>query len=220
MNTTKKINSTFHLETIDYDDFIHPSPLVKVQLSVGDSASNGITINTYGQGQCSGVTYTVPPHAVIDVDFEIKLQCITPAGIQTMNELIKSLLDASKRHEYEENSKKTASGGISFLPFFGSAKASYEETKHTMEKWGLTEKSQDLIVEKMLELSNQLNVLKYKGTIFNKDYDYAVTGNIFAVVMDCTIKKDEQSSQQRYIGPTIHMSGEGGEVLPTTEKLY
>lgn len=210
----KDISILKKLEHIDLND------TNVVSLASNGAVTDGVSVGAYGQGQCSGVTYTVPAHGQIDVDFEIKLQCITPAGIESMNMLVESLLDASKQHEYKEMSKKSVSGGISFLPFFGSAKASAEQTKETMDSWGLSEESQGKIVDAMLKLSNEMNTFKYKGTVYNKDYDYSVSGNMFAIVMDCKIEKDETSSQQRYIGPDAHLSGSGGEALPATGKLY
>ncbi|MCE2570704.1 hypothetical protein [Motilimonas eburnea] len=222
MNQPAQINSISQLETVNLSELQSAKPVArsKPRTAAKGEATNGVAVNAYGQGQCSGVTYTVPAHGQIEVEFEIKMQCITPEGIESMNKLIRGMLDASKQHEYDELSKKSISGGISFLPFFGSAKASYEDTKHTMDKWGLSEKNQEEIVTKMLALANEMNTFKYKGTVYNKDYDYDVTGNMFAIVMDCEIKKEEQSSQQRYIGPDAHLTTNEGETLPAVGKLY
>jgi len=205
------------LDKLQYIDLYSTKPRL---LTKSGESTDGVSIDAYGQGQCSGVTYTVPAHGEIEVDFEIKMQCITPAGIESMNKLVESLLEGSKKHEYKELSKKSVSGGISFLPFFGSAKASAEQTKETMDSWGLSEENQGKIVDSMLKLANEMNTFKYKGTVYNRDYDYSVSGNMFAIVMDCKIEKKESSSQQRYIGPDAHLNGSGGEVLPSTGKLY
>ncbi|MBQ4822733.1 hypothetical protein [Aquimarina sp. MMG016] len=86
-------------------------------------STDGIAVNAYGQGQCSGATYTVSAHSTIDVDFTINMLCITPDNVKTLNDLIRGLLSASKQHEYDELSKKEVSDGISFFSFFsGGAK--------------------------------------------------------------------------------------------------
>src|SRR5579862_198374 len=58
----------------------------------GGTASDGVAITSYGQGQLSGVTYTVPAHGVITVDFDISLLCVTPNDIDNLSALIRSLL--------------------------------------------------------------------------------------------------------------------------------
>ncbi len=186
------------------------------------TSTDGIEVNAYGQGQCSGVTYTVPAHATIDVNFDINMQCITPDNVKALDSLIKSLLDASKQHEYDELSKKESSGGVSFFLFFsGGVKSSYSDTKHTMDKWGLSEENQQRIVDAMLKFTNEPNTYKYSGTITNDKYDYSVSGNLFGIVMDCTIQKGESHQQIRVLAPNVHMnSSDGSGSLPVVGKLY
>lgn len=183
---------------------------------------DGVSVNAYGQGQCAGATYTVSAHSTIDVDFTINMLCITPENVKTLDSLVRSLLEASKQHEYDELSKKEVSGGISFFAFWsGGAKASYSDTKHTMDKWGLSEENQGKIVDAMLALVAKTNQFKFKGTVSNDEYDYSVSGNLFGIVMDCTIQKGETHNQVRFLAPKVHMnSTDGASSLPVTGKLY
>lgn len=190
--------------------------------SKSGAAVDGVQVNAYGQGQCSGATYTVSAHSTIDVDFTINMLCITPDNVKTLDSLVRSMLEASKQHEYDELSKTEVSGGISFFAFWsGGAKSSYSNTKHTMDKWGLSEANQGKIVDAMLALVGKTNEFKFKGTVSNKDYDYSVSGNLFGIVMDCTIQKGETHNQVRFLAPNVHMnSTDGSSSLPVTGKLY
>jgi hypothetical protein len=185
-------------------------------------ANEGIAVTAYGQGQLSGVTYSVPAHGEISVDFSIKLMCVTPEDIKKLDALIRSLLDASKQHLYEEIEKTHASGGVGFFGFWaGSASASYDKTKHILDSWGLSEENQRTIVNAMMQLVQQMSTFNYKGTVYNKDYDYAVSGNLFAIVMDCSIQQGTAQNQVRLLAPNVHLeSSDGKDRLPVIGKLY
>lgn len=179
-------------------------------------SDDGVAVNSYGQGKVSGVTFTVPAHGEIEVDFTLKMNCATPDDVKNMNDLIRGLLDASKQHEFDELEKTEVSGGLSFMTFWsGGAKASYSDTKHTMDKWGLSEENQQTIVKGMMELIQKQNVLRYKGTVHNREYDYSVSGNMFGIVMDAQIRQDQHSNQVRVLAPNAHMKGPDGETLPS-----
>lgn len=186
------------------------------------SATDGVAVTSYGQGQLTGATYTVPAHGQIDVEFSLKLQCVTPDDIKAMDELIRSLLKASEQHKYDNLNKTSVSGGISFFAFWsGGVKADTTNTNHTMTKWGLSEKNQEKIVDKMMQLAMKMSTFKYKGTVYNKDFDYAVSGNLFGIVMDCTIQQGTSSNQVRCLAPKAHLTDESGAAaLPATGKLY
>lgn len=184
---------------------------------------SGIAITSYGQGQVSGVTYTVPAHGQIEVDFELNILCVTPNDVQTLSALIRSLLDASHQHLYDEISRTDISGGASLFGFFSfGVSASYSDTKHTMDGWGLSETNQQTIVNSMMKIAQQKSQFNYKGTVYNRDYDYDVSGNLFAIVMDATIQQGQFSNQSRFLAPTPHLqSNDGSGVsLPCIGNLY
>jgi len=184
-------------------------------------STSGVAISAYGTGQLTGVVYTVPAHAQIDVDFKLQLQCVTPDNIKNMDALIKSLLDASRQSKYEEMSRTSVSGGVGFFGFWsGGVRASYEKTKQRMDQWGLSEENQQKIVTEMLKIANTFNEFNYKGTIYNRDYDYSVTGSLFGIVMDCEIKQDDATQQVRALAPNVHVQGDDGTTLPSIGKLY
>jgi hypothetical protein len=201
---------------------LRPSKLILPTIRPLVGNESGIAVTTYGQGQVTGGMYTVPAHAEIKVDFKLRLLCITPEDVQMLSDLIKSLLDASRRHSYEELSKTSVSGGASFFGMFGwgGARASYEQTKRTMDSFGLSERNQEAIVDAMMKVSTQLSEFNYSGTIYNRNYDYDVSGNLFGIVMDAEIQQGQYQRQSRFLAPNVHLSSPDGVTLPTVGQLY
>ena len=189
---------------------------------MGGSAKDGVSVTAYGQGQVTAATYTVPAHGEITVDFELDILCVTPDDVNTLSALIRSLLDASKQHVYDDLQKTDISGGASLFLFFSAGvSASYSETKHTMDSWGLSERNQEKIVDSMMDLAQKTNHFSYKGTVYNRDYDYDVSGNLFGIVMDADIQMTQSHNQVRFLAPNVHVqSPDGAATLPVIGKLY
>jgi hypothetical protein len=89
-----------------------------------------------------------------------------------------------------------------------------------MDSFGLSEANQQTIVNAMMALAQQTSEFHYSGTIFNRDYDYDVTGNLFAIVMDAVIKQDQYQHQVRFLAPNVHLESPDGESLPSVGQLY
>jgi hypothetical protein len=137
-----------------------------VVFSAAGANQSGVAITTYGQGQVTGAMYTVPAHGVITVDFDLKLLCVTPQDIQNLGNRIRSLLDASHQHLYDDVQNTDVSGGASFFGFWsGGVSASFSETKRTMDAWGLSEQNQETIVNAMMKVANKTSDFKYQGTV-------------------------------------------------------
>ncbi len=102
------------------------------ELGAGPSiftSETGVNVKAYGLGQLTGAVFTVPAFSEIEVDFKLRLQAVSAESIKNMDNLIQSLLSASKREEYKEFEKIQASGGLGFSWFWsGGASASYEKT--------------------------------------------------------------------------------------------
>ena len=191
-------------------------------LTLGGGNETGVAVEAYGKGQVTGVMYTVPAHGQINVDFKLKLLCVTPEDVQNLSNLIRSLLDASKQHLYDDLEKTSVSGGASFFGFFGwgGASGSYEHTRHTMDSFGLSERNQEAIVDAMMKVAAQVSEFNYAGTIFNRKYDYDVSGNLFGIVMDAVIAQNEYHHQLRFLAPNVHLEAPDGTSLPSVGKLY
>lgn len=201
---------------------LRKSKLPLSRLSLAASNETGVAITTYGQGQVTGAMFTVPAHGEINIDFKLKLICVTPEDVQNLNNLIKSLLDASHQHVYDELSKTEVSGGASFFGMFGwgGASASYSNTKHTMDSFGLSERNQQVIVDAMMKIVTQPSEFNYSGTIHNRDYDYDVTGNLFGIVMDAVIQQEQFQHQVRFLAPNLHLESPDGSRINTIAPLY
>jgi len=182
----------------------------------------GIAISAYGKGQATGVTYTVPAHGEITVDFRLKLLCVTPEDVQNLSDLVKASLDASHKKRYLDYEKTHISGGASFFGFFGwgGAKGSYTKIKERMDSWGLSEKNQQTIINAMMNTAQKVCEFNYSGTIYNRFNDYDVTGSLFGIVMDAVIKQDQYQHQLRFLAPNVHIASPDGVVLPVLGKLY
>ena len=187
----------------------------------GPAATDGVSVTAYGQGQLTGGTFTVPAHGEIELDFELDILCVTPADVVTLSELIRSLLDASHQHVYDDLQKTDICGGASLFGFFSlGVSASYSDTKHTMDSWGLSETNQRTIVDRMTQLAQKTNHFSYKGTVYNRDSDYDVTGNLFGIVMDATVTQNSVSQQFRLLAPQPHLQTADGRTLPILDPLY
>ena len=184
------------------------------------TVDDGVSISSFGRGQVSGVTYTVPAHGEISFDVKFKMQCVTPDDVATLDKLVRSMLDASHYEHYDELSKFSASGGVSFFGFFGfGASASYEDTKHTMSGYGLSEENQRKIVDAMANIAQNTSLIEMTGTIYNRDYPYSVSGDMFAIVMDADIKQSNGTAQHRtFLAPNGLLVSPTGESLPAINK--
>lgn len=189
----------------------------------GGQSFDGISITSYGQGQVSGVMYTVPAFSELTVDIDFYLLCMTPEDVINMNNLIRGMLDASQYSHFDELSKTEISGGLSLFSFFSlGVSASYSDTKHTMSGWGLSEDNQKTIIQAMAKTSQNTNHFGFHGPIYNRDHDFIVSGNAFGIVMDATIQQSDGSVQtRRLLAPNLHIqSSDGSTTLPMIGKLY
>lgn len=201
---------------------IRKSRIALPRFRIFDDNETGVAVTSYGQGQLTGAMFTVPAHATINVDFKLKLRCVTPDDVRALNSQIRALLDASHQHLYDELQKTEVSGGVSFFAFFGwgGASASYSDTKHTMDSFGLSERNQEAIVDAMMSIAQLVSEFNYSGTVENRDYDYDVTGNLFGIVMDAVIQQSQYQHQLKFLAPDVHLRTSDGTQLPVVGQLY
>jgi len=185
------------------------------------TVQDGVAITSYGQGQVSGVMYTVPAHGEISVNFTINMLCVTPQDVINLNNLVKGLLDASHYHKFEETEQTNISGGLGFFGFWsGGISASYSDVKKTLDGWGLSEANQQTIVNNMMQVAQKVSTFNYTGTIYNRNSDFDVTGSLFGIVMDATIQQGQIHNQLRFLAPKVHLNTSDGDSLPVIGKLY
>lgn len=198
-------------------------PMPTVMTAATGAATDGVAVTSFGQGQLTGATFTVPAHSQIDVNFKLKLMAVTGQDVDNLNTLIRGMLSASEQKRFDSYSKSTSSGGSGGFLFFsgGYSHRSSTQVQQSMDSWGLTRQQQDKIIAQMLKLTNTWQNYDYKGTIYNKDYDYAVTGNLFGIVMDATIQQGSASAQVRMLAPKVHLQDpDSGATIPSVGKLY
>jgi hypothetical protein len=195
--------------------------LPEINLLFNENES-GVEITTYGQGQVTGAIYSVPAHGEITVDLKLRLLCVTPEDVRKLDRLIHSMLDASRQHLYDDLQRTSISGGARFFGFFGwgGARASYERTTRTMNSFGLSERNQQAIIDMMAKLVTQPCEFNYKGTVYNRNNPYSVTGSLFGIIMDATIKQGQYERQTRFIAPNAHFRTNDGSNLPVVGQLY
>eukprot|EP01084_Bolivina_argentea_P258968 436804_1 len=195
---------------------------VAVHSDQGSKAEDSTSVVGYGRGQLSGAYYTVPAHGKAKVTATITMQSVTPDSIAALNSLVESMLKASKKGSYEKLKENSVSGGSSFFSFLsGGVKASHKDMEKNMKSWGLSEENISKITTQMCEIANKSNTFTLEADIDNSKYDYSVSGNLFAVVMDCEIKTKDTHIQQRYIAPQVNLiSKDGAATLPVTKPLY
>jgi len=217
-NNKRRFLSFLPIENVGRPSLISPEIVV---FRADPSVQDGVSITSYGQGQLSGVMYTVPAHGEITIDFTINMLCVTPQDVINLNNLVKGLLDASHYHRFEETEQTNVSGGLGFMGFWsGGISASYSDVKHTLDGWGLSEANQQTIVNNMMEIAQKVSTFHLTGTVHNRDFDYDVSGNIFGIVMDATIQQSDSHKQLRFLAPKAHMNTTDGDSLPVVGPLY
>ncbi|KVS21946.1 hypothetical protein WK32_17920 [Burkholderia vietnamiensis] len=89
-----------------------------------------------------------------------------------------------------------------------------------MDSFGLSEANQEKIVDAMMKIAQQSNEFNYSGTVFNKDYDYDVSGSLFGIVMDAVIQQGQYQNHVRFLAPNVHLQSADGSQLPLVDPLY
>ncbi len=191
-------------------------------LEADGASEEGIAVTGYGKGRVSGVMYTVPAHGEINVNFTVKMHCVTPEDVQKLTDLVKASLDASRREMFREYERTHVSGGASFFGLFGwgGGRASYTKIKERMNSMGMSEENQRKVISAMMEAATEMTTFEYEGTIYNRHNSYSVSGDLFGIVMDAEISYEQATRQVRMIAPRPHMQSNGGEVLPVIGDLY
>ena len=199
-----------------------PSVLPTLTHARDGTNETGVSVDAYGVGQLSAVFFTAPAHSETEVNLTINMFCLTPADVTNLSNLIRSLLDASHQHIYDELEKTDICGGAGFFGFFSfGVSASYSDTKHRMDSWGLSEDNQKRIVEAMMQISSQMNTFQYKSTVHNTQYDYDVSGNMYGIVMDVTASFNGFQKQNRILAPVPQLRDQSGSSsLPAVDPLY
>jgi hypothetical protein len=200
-----------------------PAPDFSLEDSVISSSQDSFTIEAEGTGSITGISYTVPAHTEGKVSVDIKMMAITTQNVKDLNDLIMSLLDASRQEYVREYSRTHASANISIWSIFGGGgSASYEKISENMHSLGLTDEQITMIINKLFDIANQFTNVKLELDVHNTDNDFSVSGEIDLYTISGTIKTSKGTTQYRFLadkGAAKDQSGEKvapvtGEVIP------
>ena len=199
--------------TIQRVVFAMPLPTV---MDVGGSSVTSYSIDVSGTGSLTGLAYTVPAHATGSVKAKLSLMALTSIDIKNLNDMAMGFLSASKQQEIHEYEHTHSSANLSVWSWFfggGGASASFDKTKDSMTKLGLTEAQITMLMEQFLSLTKKMNKVEIDFTINNSANDYSVSGNLYLYTLGGNIQTKDGSAQYRMLadsGSAGFPSGQGG----------
>ncbi|KAN0034485.1 hypothetical protein ACTFIV_001003 [Dictyostelium citrinum] len=166
------------------------------------SSEEGYNCEAQGQGSFSGLDYTIPAHTKGTIKAKIQVMAMSSADIEHMNQLIESMLTASKKEEIKEQTKTSASANLSFWSFFtggSGASASYEDTKSSMHSSGLSDAQITTIVNELFKLAENMSHVELNLECDNTNFDYDVSGSVYLYTIAGTVKTDKGTKQYRML---------------------
>jgi len=86
--------------------------------SLNGSATDSFSIEVSGQGQLTGLSYTIPAHAQGSIKAKLQTSAITSEDVKALNELALGMLSASYKEEITEFEKTSASSNLSIWGWF------------------------------------------------------------------------------------------------------
>lgn len=194
--------------------------------SVQGSAEESYSIEVSGQGQLTGLSYTVPAHAQGSIKAKLQISAMSSEDVENLNDLAMGMLDASYQEEIKEYEKTSASANLSVWTWFfggGGASASYEKTKDTMISKGLTEEQITMLMDAFLERAKNMSTVEIDFYINNTNNDYSVSGDLYLYTVSGTIQTEKGTAQYRMLAdqasaggppPTGGGAPSSGKVIP------
>ena len=204
-----------------------PFPAV-VAADIEGGASEAYSIEVSGQGQLTGLSYTVPAHASGNITAKLQTSAMSSQDVEDLNNLAMGFLDASYKEQIKEYEKTSASANLSVWTWFfggGGATASYEKTKETMRSKGLTDEQIDELMDAFLERAKKMSTVEINFYINNTQNDYSVSGDLYLYTVSGTIKTEKGTAQYRMLAdsgsaggppPTGGGAPSSGDVIPIT----
>lgn len=88
-------------------------PVIFETSSLTGGATESYSIEVSGQGQLTGLSYTVPAHAEGRIKATLQISAMSSEDVKKLNELAMGMLDASAKEQVKEYEKTAASGNLS-----------------------------------------------------------------------------------------------------------
>jgi len=174
------------------------------------SATEAYSIEVSGQGQLTGLSYTVPAHAEGRIKAKLQISAMSSEDVQKLNNLAMGMLDASAQTQVKEFEKTAASANLSVWTWFfggGGASASYEKTKESMLSKGLTEAQITTLMDAFLELAKKMSTVEINFYINNSANPYSVSGDLYLYTVSGTIKTEKGTAQYRMLADSASAGG-------------
>ncbi|KAN0039561.1 hypothetical protein ACTA71_007358 [Dictyostelium dimigraforme] len=165
-------------------------------------SDEGYNCEAQGIGSFTGLGYTIPAHSKGTIKTKIEVMAMTSDDIDHMNQLVESMLSASKKDEIKEQTKTSTSANLSFWSFFtggDSASASYEDTKNTMHSCGLTQEQISIIINELYKMAEKMDHVELNLECDNGAFEYEVSGSIYLYTIAGTVKTAKGTKHYRML---------------------
>ncbi|MBK1897337.1 hypothetical protein [Chryseobacterium paridis] len=173
-------------------------------------AKESYSIEVSGQGQLTGLSYTIPAHTEGRITATLQISALSSQDVKDLNDLAIGMLNASYKEEVKEYEKTSASANLSVWTWFfggGGASASYEKTKNTMKSKGLTEGQITTLMNAFLEKAKNMSSVKIDFYVNNSANDYSVSGDLYLYTVSGSISTEKGTSQYRMLADQASAGG-------------
>lgn len=190
--------------------FKDPFERVIFSEKTGGESKESYSIEVSGEGQLTGLSYTVPPFTQGRITASLQVSAMSSQDVKNLNDLAMGMLDASYKEQVKEYEKTSASANLSVWTWFfggGGASASYEKTKETMKSKGLTEEQITKLMDAFLEKAKQMSTVNIDFYVNNSANDYAVSGDLYLYTVSGTIKTEKGTAQYRMLADQASAGG-------------
>ncbi|CAI8939418.1 hypothetical protein [Chryseobacterium sp. IT-36CA2] len=178
--------------------------------SLTGESTESYSIEVAGQGQLTGLSYTVPAHTEGRIKAKLQINAMSSEDVKKLNDLAMGMLNASAKEELREFEKTSASANLSVWTWFfggGGASASYEKTKNLMKSKGLTEAQITTLMNTFLEMAKKMSTVQINFYVNNSANSYSVSGDLYLYTVSGTIKTEKGTSQYRMLSDQASAGG-------------
>ncbi|ASK30013.1 hypothetical protein CEY12_07780 [Chryseobacterium sp. T16E-39] len=185
-------------------------PFEPIVSDLKGEAKESYSIEVSGQGQLTGLSYTIPAHTEGRITATLQISALSSQDVKDLNDLAIGMLNASYKEEVKEYEKTSASANLSVWTWFfggGGASASYEKTKNTMKSKGLTEGQITTLMNAFLEKAKNMSSVKIDFYVNNSANDYSVSGDLYLYTVSGSISTEKGTSQYRMLADQASAGG-------------
>ncbi|MBT2623456.1 MULTISPECIES: hypothetical protein [Chryseobacterium] len=185
-------------------------PFEPIVSDLKGEAKESYSIEVSGQGQLTGLSYTIPAHTEGRITATLQISALSSQDVKDLNNLALGMLEASYQEEVKEYEKTSASANLSVWTWFfggGGASASYEKTKDSMKSKGLTEAQITTLMNAFLEKAKNMSSVKIDFYVNNSANDYSVSGDLYLYTVSGSISTEKGTSQYRMLADQASAGG-------------